>query len=478
MKTFFAVFLVFFCLGTFAQEKSSETFLVDSSLMHASVSLCVADAVTGAVSIDYNSGISLTPASVMKVITSAAALELLGPEYTFKTTVGYTGSLNKRTGKLKGNLIIHGGGDPSLGSKYFPVRNIDFISGWVSDIKKLGIKKITGRIISDDSYYDYLPVPSKWLWEDEGNYYGAGAYGLSIYDNTYEIHFKTLSDSTVPVVNEIFPAECIADLSNFLLSSGVSDEGYVFAAPYSKSGWLAGTIPVNQNDFVLKASITDPPLILAKMVTNKLKSVGITVSGEPTTIRLERKYSSEKVAPITETVSPPLKEIISVLNHESVNLFAEHLIKELGKKFRNNGSTASGVEVILDFLSSSGLDINGMFIEDGSGLSPLNSINTRGLVSLLVYMKNKSRYFTEFYSSLPEAGKEGTLKNDFKDPIFSSRLKAKSGSMTRVRSYAGYLTTISGKKMVFSIIINNFSGSSKKITSEIEENLKELISNN
>jgi len=119
-----------------------------------------------------------------------------------------------------------------------------------------------------------------------------------------------------------------------------------------------------------------------------------------------------------------------------------------------------------------------MFIEDGSGLSPVNAINTKELVRLLVYMKNKGKYFNEFYSSLPEAGKEGTLKDTFKDPVFDSRLKAKSGSMTRVRSFAGYFTTKSGKKMVFSIIINNYSGPSSKIVSEIEENIRELISNN
>jgi D-alanyl-D-alanine carboxypeptidase/D-alanyl-D-alanine-endopeptidase (penicillin-binding protein 4) len=119
-----------------------------------------------------------------------------------------------------------------------------------------------------------------------------------------------------------------------------------------------------------------------------------------------------------------------------------------------------------------------MFIEDGSGLSPVNSINTRELVRLLVYMKNRGKYFSEYYSSLPDAGKNGTLKNSFKDPLFTSRLKAKSGSMTRVRSYAGYFTTLSGKEMVFSIIINNYSGPSDKIISEIEDNIKDLISNN
>jgi len=476
--TFLIILLTCINLWSFSQEKSSESFPVDSSLTHASVSMCIADAEKGDIIMEYNSDISLMPASVMKIITSAAALEMLGPDYIFTTRLCYTGSLNKRTGKLTGNIVIIGGGDPALGSKYFSDNYKDFLNNWVNDIAKLGIKKIKGRIISDDSYYDFLPVPAKWLWEDEGNYYGAGAYGISVFDNTYDIHFKSASDSSHPVIENVVPELCKTDMSNFLLAHGDKDEGYVFAAPYSASGWLAGIIPVNQDDFVLKASISDPPLLLSKMLTEKLKERGIRLTGNPTSIRLEKKPLNEKVITITETSSPTLAEIISVLNHESVNLFAEHLIKELGKKFKNDGSTSSGAEVIKEFLCRSGINTYGMFIEDGSGLSPLNAINTRELVNLLIYMKNRGKYFPQYYSSLPDAGKNGTLKNYFKDPLFDSRLKAKSGSMTRVRSFAGYFTTLSGKNMAFSIIINNYTGPSKNITSAIEDIVKEIILKN
>jgi D-alanyl-D-alanine carboxypeptidase/D-alanyl-D-alanine-endopeptidase (penicillin-binding protein 4) len=311
-----------------------------------------------------------------------------------------------------------------------------------------------------------------------GNYYGAGAYGLSVFDNTYEIHFTTLSDSSAPAIKDIKPIECRGQLSNFLIASGNEDKGNVFAAPYGNGGWLAGNIPANQLDFILKASISDPPLLLSKVLSEKLKASGIKLSGNPTTVRTEHDLKPEKIVIVTEINSPPMSEIISVLNHESVNLFAEHLIKELGKKFKNNGSTESGSEVITEFLKTAGIDTNGMFIEDGSGLSPLDAINTREVVRLLVYMKNKGKYFNEYFASLPDAGKNGTLKNYFKDPLFDSRLKAKSGSMTRVRSFAGYFTAKSGKNMAFSIIINNYSGASQNIISGIEENIRELIMNN
>jgi len=442
--------------------------------MHASVSMLFAIAESGKPVLEFNADKSLIPASIMKMITSAAALELLGPEHIFTTVIGYTGEINKRNGKLTGDIIIRGGGDPTLGSPYFSDHYNDFISAWVEEIKKTGIKEIDGRVITDDSYFDFQPVPAKWLWEDAGNYYGAGAFGLTVFDNTYGISFKTGNDSAL-MIKEIIPNECGVELSNWLIAAGTADNGYVFSAPYSTKGWLTGTIPADLKDFVLKASIADPPNLLARIVDKKLKSEGISVSKAPTTYRLEKINTPEEIRHITETTSPTLTDIIEVLNHESVNLYAEHLIKELGKKYLNNGSTAAGVTIVKDFLSDAGIRTDGMFIEDGSGLSPLNSINARELVNMLSYMKNSGKYYPEYLKSLPDAGTEGTLKNYFHDPVFSSRLKAKSGSMTRVRSYAGYFTTISGEEIIFTVIVNNYKGPSKNIISGIEDIIKEII---
>ena len=471
------IFLLFLLLPQLiaGQAKALEMLLADSSMKHASVSLCILNTRTGETVYEFNVGKSHIPASVMKIVTSSAAIELLGPEYRFRTKIGYTGSLNKITGRLAGDIIILGGGDPALGSAYFKDHYHDFLKNWITAIRNLGIKKIEGKIITDDSRYDYQPVPAKWLWEDAGNYYGAGAYGLSVFDNTFEIHFLTSSDGSTPVITGIVPDICRFELSNQLTASGNSDKGYVFAAPYNDYGWLAGSIPANREDFTLNAAINDPPLLLAKIIDSMLDSAGVAVSGDPSTVRLEKKYTYNELKEIAELVSPPLKEIIEVLNHESVNLFAEHLVKEMGEMLKKSGTTAAGIEVLYKFLEDSGVDSGGMFFEDGSGMSSLNAITSRGLADLLVFMRTKGKYFNEFYTSLLDAGKEGTLKNYFKNPVFDSTLKAKSGSMTRVRSYAGYFKTLSGNDMAFSILINNFSGPSQKITAGIEGILKETI---
>ncbi len=476
LKYFLAILLFLHGLCSYPQRNAFDRLIADSSMLHASMSLYITDSDNKEPVFEYNAEKSLTPASVMKLVTTAAAIELLGPQYTFKTVIGYTGELNKRTGKLKGDIVIKGGGDPCLGSPYFTDEYRDFPDKWIAEIGKLGIKKIEGRVITDDSYYDFQPVPAKWLWEDAGNYYGAGAYGLSVFDNTYEIRFMSDAESRL-IVKEIMPDECRTEFANWLTAAGTADEGYVFAAPYSTNGWLSGTIPSNLDDFVLKASVADPPLLMAKMTNKKLKAAGISVSEEPTTFRLEQLTAGEKIVQIAEITSPPLSEIIDVLNHESVNLYAEHLVKELGKKYSGKGSTEAGVKILKEFLKNSGIGTEGMFIEDGSGLSPVNSINAKGLAEVLYYMKKNGRYFPEYYNSLPDAGKNGTLKNYFRDPVFDSRLKAKSGSMTRVRSYAGYFTTISGKQMIFSILINNYTGTSRHIITGIEEIIKETILN-
>lgn len=473
-----AVFFLFSILVLSAQSQKFELFLSDSLMTNAAVSFFVEDTDSGKVLMSHNPKMSLIPASAMKLVTSAVALELLGPEYTFKTILGYTGSLNRRSGRLDGNIIIKGGGDPALGSEYFKDHYRDFINSWVEEIKRAGIRKIRGRIVTDDSYFDYEPVPPRWLWEDLGTYYGAGVYGLSVFDNSCRIRVKSSPDSSRVEIIGITPELHDYTFTNKLSASGKKENWYVFSAPYSRSGWFSGTIPASNEEIIIDAAITDPPLLIASILHEKLESEGIDISEEPVTIRIEPDILTGDLTLLTETVSPMLSSIADVLNKESVNLYAEHLVKELGKRYENSGTTAAGVRVIRDFLGNVGIDTTGFFIEDGSGLSSRNGVNSESLVKLLIYMRTSGKSYDLFYSSLPDAGRSGTLAQYFTDPVFDSNLKAKSGSMTRVRCYAGYFTTGSGRHLAFSILINNFQGSSGPVIKNIEEILKEIIINN
>ena len=459
-----------------SQQKAVDAMLSDPCMKSGSAAILIMDINNSEIIAEHNSSVSLTQASVMKLITSAAALELLGSEHRFVTGIGFTGSVRKSSGTLEGDIIIKGGGDPVLGSENFPDYYEDFADSWVTEISSAGIKRIKGRIVSDDSYFDYQPVPPGWNWEDLGNYYGAGVYGISLYDNTLKMHFRTSGTGTVPVLLYTEPKDPGINLRNYLRASGNSDQGYVYMSPYSSSGWISGTIPVNSDDFVLKASLPDPPLLLSKILTGKLKAAGIKVKLEPVTVRLITGYSPASYTEIARTESPPLSEIIKLLNTESINLYAEHLVKEIGKLTSDEGTTDAGLSAVRQFLESIGLETGGMFIEDGSGLSPQDAVNPAQMVKLLVYMKEKSRNWHEYFDSLPEAGKEGTLKDCFLDPVFDGRLRAKSGTLTRSKAYAGYFETMTGREMTFCIIVNNFTGPSTHIVEHIEDILKETIS--
>lgn len=471
-----SIYLILLPFISSAQEKALDWFLRDSVMKNSSVSLCILNSSTGDPVFQFEPFKSLIPASILKTVTSAAALELLGPNYRFKTSLGYKGVI-KPSGKLAGDIIITGGGDPALGSDNFGEIYKDFLENWVKEIKGLGIKKIEGRVITDDSRYDFQPIPPRWLWEDAGNYYGAGAFGLSVFDNMYAIHFMTSEDGSIPEIKGFSPGICKWEFSNHLTASGVTDKAFIFRAPYSNYGWIDGSIPSNRQDFILKGSISDPPLLLARILTIMLDSAGIEVSGDPVSTRIIPGYTINNQKIFSELISPPVKEIVNILNHESVNLYAEHLLKEMGYLHEGKGTTVNGIKTVLDFLRSKGISKEGIYMEDGSGLSPMNAINASAIASLLLYMKLKSACSAEFLSSLPEPGKEGTLKNYFTDEIFRTDFRAKSGSMTRVRSFAGYFKTLSGNEMTFAVIVNNYSGPSGRIIKGIEEILMETIIN-
>ena len=467
------LFAVLSMLTVNAQDERFTAFLNDSVMKNASVSFVVAEAGSGNIVWSFNPDLNLIPASTLKLVTSATAIELLGPQYTFRTKIAYTGILNKRSGVLDGDLVIKGGGDPCLGSDYFSYHYGDFIGSWAEAVKNAGIKKIRGRVITDDSYFDYEPAAPRWMWEDMGVSYGAGVYGLSVFDNTCSISVRFAPGSPEAEITGTTPELPQFSFTSRLKRDAGRDNWYVYSVPYSNSGWLSGTIVTDTSDCTLDGSIPDPPLLAATMLNKRLIDEGIKVAGMPSTVRIEKDISAKESTLLTETVSPLLSQITDRLNKESINLYAEHYVKELGKQFRGTGSTTEGLKVIREFIAGTGTDTTALFLEDGSGLSARNGISAAALTKLLVYMKNKGSHFQEFYSSLPERG--GTSSTYFADPLFESNLKAKSGSMTRVRCYAGYFTTQAGNDLVFCILVNNFRGSSPYIINNIEAVLKDFI---
>jgi D-alanyl-D-alanine carboxypeptidase/D-alanyl-D-alanine-endopeptidase (penicillin-binding protein 4) len=437
-----------------------------SALVHASIGVAVSDLTTGEILFKSEPQLSLVPASVLKTVTTATALEVFGPDYRFTTTLSYSGTIKNDT--LFGDLQVVGGGDPTLGSEYFPEQE-PFLKKWAEAVQNLKIRNIQGSLILDARIYEQQMIPNTWIWEDMGNYYGAGACGLTVFDNLYEIHLKSPATAGKPTkIIRISPEIPNLDLQNEVLSSEInSDQAYVFGSPLDSRRILRGTIPKNQTDFVVKASVPDPPALLASMFRKELAASRISISGET---KFERAVKGET---IVETKSPPLSEIISVTNHESVNLFAEHFLKHLAWKANGTGTTKNGCKFVEQFWKEKGLDLSGFFMNDGSGLSRFNAVTAGQLLNVLNYMHNRSKYSSFFEASLPTAG-NGTLYM-FNDKEFPDDcLYAKSGSMTRVRCYAGYLTTISGRQLSFVFMLNNFSCTQTEAIRKIKDALLKL----
>ena len=444
----------------------------DSLLKNTSIGISVMDAKSGEVVLETVPQLSLIPASVLKIITSATALEVLGAQYRFETRVDYSGDINAETGTLNGNLIIVGGGDPALGSMYFKNHYLKnhFIDQWINAIKKRGIKEIKGDLVADASIYEQQMIPNTWIWEDLGNYYGAGACGLSVYDNMYEISIESGIAGTLTKIMKILPEIPGLQIENEVTASTINrDMAFVFGSPFETIRIIRGTIPENKKEFIVKASIPDPPYLLASQLKKKLDENQIKLLGSIKTV-----YKSCKTGKtICNTLSPPLKDIITVLNHESVNLFAEHLCKHLAYINTGYGSTKDGLEIIRKFWEDKGLDTNGMFLADGSGLSRFNAITPHQLTEILNYI-NRSTDAEIFKQSLPTAGGNGTLYVFDKEKFPNGMLRAKSGSMTRVRCYAGFLKTYSGKELIFAVMLNNFPCKQTEAIQKIEEFLVEI----
>jgi serine-type D-Ala-D-Ala carboxypeptidase/endopeptidase (penicillin-binding protein 4) len=442
-----------------------ENFQDHPVFRNASVGYHLIDLESGKTISGHNEEKLFIPASVMKLITAAAATELLGPEYLYQTKTGYRGEINNDA--LKGDLIVKGGGDPALGSEYFDGHygSSDFLKIWARHFKACNIKRVTGDLVIDISLYDSEKVPPKWIWEDIGNYYGAGASALTAFDNLFRITFRSpKNEGEITEIISVYPDIQGIEIENKVLSSNLNkDMAYVFGSPFDTKRIITGTIPKNRNSFTIKASNPFPEKLLAERFADILAAEGIFLSGDIRIVTDEVK----DVNVLYIQYSPPLKEIVKVMNSESVNLFAEHLVKQIAVLDDGAGSRVKGTELVREFWEQKGLDNNQLIMEDGSGLSHFNAAAPSFITSVLNYMEN-SEYHDQFISTLPRAG-EGTV-TAFSNSVFPGEtLRIKSGSMTGVRCYGGYLTTDRGSRLAFAIMINHFSGSGAGLTGKIEK---------
>ena len=429
---------------------------------HATLSIYVVSEKDQRVVFDYHGEKSLIPNSILKIITTAAALKILGQDFQFKTQLLGTGPIKKNA--LEGDLIILGDGDPTLGSVHsgYNLSAEEQLQSWSLALKNRGITQVKGSIIGDASCFEKALSAPTWLWEDLGNYYGAGTCGLNFHENFYTIFFKlgaVIGDATsidkmdpmVPglkVVNEVISA-----------AKGTGDRAYVFGGEFATTQYIRGTIPLDKPSFNIKGCIPNPAGFCAQQLKSTLEKEGIVVSGKAMS-SFDRVAFIEH-AVLAETHSPKLSEIVFLINKLSLNLHSESLIKKMGEIRKNKGTHLAGLEVVHEYLRKLGVSLEGFNIVDGSGLSNKNLVTPKGMTDFLSKISKES-YFPVFFESLPcnIAGDIGRLRSAFSKESLKGRIFAKTGYSSQGESFAGFFINNQGEKFSFCIICNHFLGPS------------------
>ena len=477
MKWFLFSFLVFFiCFNAFNQSKLDSTFLDfrrDKSLLNANISFQVIDLDKDTLYQSFNDTISLPAASTVKLFSTASAIEILGRDYKPKTKV-YTNVLLDSLGVLDGDLLIKGAADISIGSQYF---NVDdtlnrIMAVWADTLYKLGLRKVKGKLIGDGSAFGYKGAPDGWTWEDLGNYYGAFPSGLSIYDNMVRYYFYVGPSRTRPVLTSTFPIIPNLVLRNNLLSlNGVGDNSLIYGGPYSYERTIRGSLGSNNKAFLVKGSMPDPENQFLFALKEALVKRGISIEGEVFGLRTAGDNVSSPIdytnkLVLFEHVGKSVADVAYWTNMKSVNVFAETLTSWIGVENNGDGSVENGVSVIENYWKDK-IYINGLDLTDGSGLSRSNSVNAKNFCSLLHYMYHSNNKDV-FLNTLPIAGQSGTLSYFCKGQCSEGKIMAKSGTMRRIKSYAGYVNTLSGKRLAFALIVTNYSCSNNAIMKKME----------
>lgn len=464
------LYISMFSTGS-AQNAAGSSLSSLPGFENASIGFCVKD-LNGNEIASINKNTTLTPASTLKILTSATALEIMGDKYSFPTTL----AINTNNPQ---QLIIHGYGDPTLGSEYIGRGANDFLKDWVDHIKKQVDSQQPIDILVIDNYFGYSGVSSKWLKEDLGNYFAAGAYGISIYDNTYRLYFNTTDTESAPQIIKTQPEMPELIFRNTLkMNSNNEDNGYINGEIFSNYRTLVGDIPAKRASFSIKGDIPDPGLMLGKIISTKLQEEGYSIAKLETSRDLyyENMYNRFGSANPEEKVfytyrSPALKDIIRVINERSNNHYTEHLIRTIGRTIGDKSiytdALSEGVAQISLFWENKGINTNSLRMYDGCGLAPSDGISAEMLCDILVYMKAKSKYCDAFVESLPKAGKEGTVRNVLKGTRLEGKVVMKSGSIANVQCFAGYYTD-GDKQYAFSIMVNNYNSSRKQVVRAIE----------
>ena len=430
-----------------------DRLLQNPVLAHSITGVLVVGLKDGRTLCETNADVMLIPASNQKLLTASAALHRLGPEYRYTTRLWSAGEVNAE-GVLQGDLILQGSGDPTL-----LLRDIETMA---DTVQKAGIRRIAGALLYDESLFDGIRRGWDWAWDDEPYYYSPCLSAVCVERNAMTVFVSPGAKVGDEPRVRLAPATDYLIVRNEAITApaGAPSTVYITREHARNIAVVRGQIPLDaQPDSARQAlSVEEPPRYAMWLLREALNKRGITTRNRTA---LSGRVPEGATLLHTHT-SPPLSDILPLLNKPSDNLIAECLLRTLGAEVHGEGSAAAGERVLLDFLRAAGLNLNALNIVDGSGLSRRNQISARNLVTLLCYMASHPQAKV-FADSLPVAGVDGTLRNRMVNTPARGKVRAKTGSLGRVSTLAGYLSTQSGEELVFAILMNNYNGTAAAV---------------
>ena len=407
-----------------------------------------------------------TPASNMKVYTTAVALDLLGADYQWRTSV-YAGSEPDGAGTIGGDLVLYGRGSPDLVSQTRK-DNDNSLARLAEDLYNRGVRRIKGNIIGDESYFRGEPLGDGWQWNDMQWYFGAEASALSINGNEVGVNIMPPDKTGAPPIVKVSSPDGYVSVQNNMvtvdrgerLSVGLNRE----LSTNNVRVW--GDFPLGSKGFGARLSVHNPALWAARTFLSTLAARGIVVEGHPvqhdSRVSASQRFDPARSKELAFVLSRPLREIAKDTNKESINLNAELILRTIGRERgamvtvseapgRERGDDETGLNVIRLWLSRTGIPSEGLALHDGSGLSRLNLVTPESMSRLLVAI-SKTAVGSAFRESLPISGRDGTLGGRLIS--IKDRVAAKTGSLTYANSLSGYLTTKTGEVLAFSVFCN------------------------
>jgi serine-type D-Ala-D-Ala carboxypeptidase/endopeptidase (penicillin-binding protein 4) len=398
----------------------------------------------------------MMPASNMKIVTLAAAAEILGWDHRFTTTLETSGPVV--AGVLRGDLFVRGNGDPTINSR--DGRDSAVLAEWTSALRAAGIQEIVGRIVGDDQAFDDEGIGAGWAWDYLQFGYAAPVGALEFNENLASLVVE--------------PGARVGDPATVRLAAGVGlrlanrvstgAEGSAGTVEYRRHLdqpvlEVVGSIAIGAKPVDRTVAVVNPTVFFAQSLKDALTERGLRVTGPAVDlddIAPELIGSTAERRVIVSTQSPPLREIATVLMKVSQNLYAETLVKAIGAARGGLGTFGGGLDAVRSTLTTWGVPDDGYVIADGSGLSRYNYLAPSTILSILDRLFKDAQQRATFMATFPVAGKDGSLATRMRRTRAEGNAMAKTGSISNVRSLSGYVRTRDGEMLAFSIIANDF----------------------